>query len=132
MLSCTTRYQLENQVLVLIMVQNILNILLDLVANYRLGFRIATKLTYHSSILFALTLSLRTFSSLPIIVQGRRATAGKLGKIWSLPRFLVSIHSYEKNRSKKFGVQYWTLPGSNFPWRSCCCQFVMYLKLWPK
>ena len=23
------------------------------------------------------------------------------------------------NRSKKFGVEYWTLPGSNSPWRPC-------------
>ena len=23
------------------------------------------------------------------------------------------------NQSKKFGVEYWTLPGSNWPWRPC-------------
>ena len=33
----------------------------------------------------------------------RAATAGKEGKVWSLPRFWVSINSYKKQPVKKFG-----------------------------
>ena len=36
---------------------------------------------------------------------------------WALPRFWVSIRSYKKQLVKKFGVEYWALPGSNSPWR---------------
>ena len=32
----------------------------------------------------------------------RAATAGKAGKVWSLARFWVSIHSYKKQLVKKF------------------------------
>ena len=31
------------------------------------------------------------------------ATARKAGKVWSLPRFWISIHSYKKQPVKKFG-----------------------------
>ena len=45
--------------------------------------------------------------------------AGKTGKVWSLSRFWVSICSYQQQPVKKiFGVEYWTLPGSNSPWRT--------------
>ena len=43
-------------------------------------------------------------------VRYRAATADKAGKVWSLPRFWVSIHSYKKQPVKKFGVEYWTVP----------------------
>ena len=33
----------------------------------------------------------------------RAATAGKAGKVWSFPRFWVSIRSYKKQLVKKFG-----------------------------
>ena len=49
----------------------------------------------------------------------RAATAGKAGKVWSLPRFWVTIRSYKTQLVKKIGVEYWTLPGSNLPWRPC-------------
>ena len=56
-----------------------------------------------------------------MFVNGRAATAGKAGKAgkgWSLPRFWVFIRALiRNNRSKNFGVEYWTLPGSNSPWR---------------
>ena len=39
--------------------------------------------------------------------------AGKAGKVWSLPRISVPIRSSNNNWSKNFGVEYWTLPGSN-------------------
>ena len=32
----------------------------------------------------------------------RAATVGKAGKVWSLPRFWVSIRSYKKQPVKKF------------------------------
>ena len=63
--SCTTKCRLENGVLVLTMVQFILSILLDLVA---IGLVFGLKLPNHSSILLAITLSLRILSSIPIIV----------------------------------------------------------------
>ena len=52
------------------------------------------------------------------LLSNRAATAGKAGKVWSLPRFWVFIRALiRNNRSKNFGVEYWTLPGSNSPWR---------------
>ena len=36
------------------------------------------------------------------IPTSRAATAGKAGKVWSLPRFWVSIRSYKKQPVKKF------------------------------
>ena len=45
----------------------------------------------------------------------RAATAAMAAKVWSLSRFWVSIRSYKKQLVKKF----WTLPGSNLPWRPC-------------
>ena len=45
--------------------------------------------------------------------------AAKVAKDWSLPIFWDSICSYKKQPVKeKFGIEYWTLPGSNSPWRS--------------
>ena len=35
-------------------------------------------------------------------VMVRAAMAGKAGKVWSMPRFWVSIHSYKKQSVKKF------------------------------
>ena len=35
-------------------------------------------------------------------LQPRAATAGKAGKVWSLPRFWVSVRSYKKQPVKKF------------------------------
>ena len=40
-----------------------------------------------------------------VFIKYRAATAGKAGKVWSLPRFWVSIHSYKKQPIKKFGVK---------------------------
>ena len=62
---CTTKCRLKNEVLVLTMVQFILSILLDLVA---IGLVFGLKLPNHTSILLAITLSLRILSSLPMIV----------------------------------------------------------------
>ena len=39
------------------------------------------------------------------------------GRHWSLPRFCFQYALLRNNWSKKFGVEYWTLPGSNSPWR---------------
>ena len=48
----------------------------------------------------------------------RAAMAGKAPNAWALSRFWVSIHSFiRNNRSKKFGVEYRALPGTNSPWR---------------
>ena len=60
-----TKCRLKNEVLVLTMVQFILSILLDLVA---IGLVFGLKLPNHTSILLAITLSLRILSSTPIIV----------------------------------------------------------------
>ena len=58
-------------------------------------------------------------STKEVKVSGRAATAGKADKVWSLPRFWASIRSYKKQPVKKIVVEYWTLPGSNSPWRPC-------------
>jgi hypothetical protein len=42
-------------------------------------------------------------------IQGRHGRE-EAGKVWSLPRFLI-----RNNWSNNFGVEYWTLPGSNLP-----------------
>ena len=34
--------------------------------------------------------------------KGRAATAGKAGKVWSLPKFWISVCSYKKQLVKKF------------------------------
>ena len=47
----------------------------------------------------------------------RAATGGKDPKTWALPRFWVSYALLRNNQSKKFGVEYWALSGSNLPWR---------------
>ena len=51
--------------------------------------------------------------------------AAKVAKDWSLPIFWDSICSYKKQPVKeKFGIEYWTLPGSNSPWRPCIIQAI--------
>ena len=47
-------------------------------------------------------------------IKARTTTVDRAGKVWSMPRFWVSIHSYKKQTVKKIA-----LPGSNLPWRPC-------------
>ena len=47
----------------------------------------------------------------------RAPMAGKAGKFGPCLDFGFQYALIRNNRSKKIGVEYWTLPGSNLPWR---------------
>ena len=62
----------------------------------------ALTFTLRSGIHLAVHLSFfGLFSRGYVLIKGRAATAGKVGKVWSLPKFWVSIRSYKKQPVKK-------------------------------
>ena len=65
------------------------------------------------------------------LLSNRAATAGKAGKVWSLPRFWVSICSYKKQPVKKFLDRILDLAWLQFSvavlqFRVCKCSFTKH------
>ena len=69
-------------------------------SNIHLFFALTTNLK--STVVFSATVKGQKISKAIYGILNRDATAGKAGKVCSLPRFWVSIHSYKKQLVKNF------------------------------